>query len=666
MAAKPLSSEIWNYFDRDTPKKGKATCKLCPGGTKTLTFNGSTTSNLWAHVHSQHDRHVKVKGCSRSPGPSQSKASPMAAFLKRTSCSEGRSRQITQLLAWWCARNVRPMSIVDDEGLHDLVAFLEPGYRMPSRTHITTVLRRQYDITLAKVRELLNEDRSASLSFTTDIWTSAAVDAYLTLTGHFLTADFSLVSCCLGTSPFPERHTGVNIAGKVSGMLEQFKVPVVRQVALVHDQAANMEAAGRSLESSNPAFTSVVCAPHRLQNTVKAGLEVDRVSRLLASARRIVTHFKHSVVAMEALRKLQKEKKDKKLKLVQDVATRWNSTMHMLERLVQLRPHISAVLKDAVATPKPDDRKRDLSPEQYGLIESLLEVLRPFERATTILSAEKAATISCVLHFALEIADVLEVVDSDSVTMAQVKGAMLKDLNKRFGLKPFDCDALEAKALLLDPRFHHGTLLSRLAYDEIVTVLNESLTTMFPDADLSADDESHTQCTDMPPAKRKRTALEMMCVRKLSADAAKKKPAYVSLDEEFRRFLAEDEIDINADPLDWWKSHAAVYPHISQLARRLLAVPASSTSSERMCSTSGHVAEQTRSTLTPRNVNMLVFLNKNAHLCSLKGSAAEPIPVPQTESQGASPSQVEQESGDELDVEVDDDCPDLPQLPALF
>ena len=108
----------------------------------------------------------------------------------------------------------------------------------------------------------------------------------------------------------------------------------------------------------------------------------------------------------------------------------------------------------------------------------------------------------------------MEIVDSDSVTMAQVKGAILKDLNKGFGLKPFDCDALEAKALLLDPWFHHGTLLPRLAYDEIVIVLNEPLTMMFPDADLSADDESHIQCTDMPPAKRKRTALEMMCVSK--------------------------------------------------------------------------------------------------------------------------------------------------------
>ena len=159
---------------------------------------------------------------------------PAALRLRRFSlscrslCPEGRARQITHLIANWCARDVRPMGIVDDQGLRDIFAYVEPGYRLPSRTHVTSLLKRQYELALGKLRGLLNggaADDTTCLAFTTDIWTSAEVEAYLTLTGHFLTADFSLMSCCLGTGAFPERHTGENIADKVRTMLRAFRVP---------------------------------------------------------------------------------------------------------------------------------------------------------------------------------------------------------------------------------------------------------------------------------------------------------------------------------------------------------------------------------------------------------------------------------------------------------
>ena len=162
----------------------------------------------------------------------------------------------------------------------------------------------------------------------------------------------------------------------------------------------------------------------RLQNTIKAGLQIPRVSNLLASARKIVTHFKHSVVGMEAIRKRQDENGEKRLKFVQDVSTRWNSSLEMMKRLLVLRPHITAVLRDSSVT-KRNDKNLNLSPEQYGLMESLIGILTPFKDATTLLSAEKSVTISYVLHFVLDLASVLETKESDSVTVATVKAAML-------------------------------------------------------------------------------------------------------------------------------------------------------------------------------------------------------------------------------------------------
>lgn len=64
--------------------------------------------------------------------------------------------------------------------------------------------------------------------------------------------------------------------------------------------------------------------------------------------------------------------------------------------------------------------------------------------------------------------------------------------------------------------------------------------------------------------------------------------------------------------IDWWRGNANVFPNLAFLARRWLTIPASSIDSERLFSTSGLVANDSRrSKLLPENVEMLIFLNKN-------------------------------------------------------
>ena len=322
MSVQQTRSSVWEYMLRDTPKKGKATCKMWP---KQFAFNGSTTTNLWNHVRSALDKAIND---GKKAGSSEGKGQ-LSAFLTRSSCSDQRAQHISQLLSGWCARDVRPISIVEDPGLRDVFRFVEPGDSMPSHTHVTTLLKRKYALVVRKIEALLSA--SNAVSFTTDIWTSKAVQGFISLTAHHVTDEWKLSSCCVGTVEFSDRHTGVNIAEKFSAITEAFKIPVAAQVGLVHDQAANMELAARLLVDKLPDFKGITRAAHRLQNTIKQGLEVPAVSNLLAVARRLVAHFKHSTVAMGAIRKHQELTKEKKLKFIQDVSTRWNSALHMLE-----------------------------------------------------------------------------------------------------------------------------------------------------------------------------------------------------------------------------------------------------------------------------------------------------------------------------------------------
>ena len=54
------------------------------------------------------------------------------------------------------------------------------------------------------------------------------------------------------------------------------------------------------------------------------------------------------------------------------------------------------------------------------------------------------------------------------------------------------------------------------------------------------------------------------------------------------------------------------FSHLEPLARRYLAIPATSTPSERVFSVAGIVVDKRRSALTPEMIDALVFLNKNS------------------------------------------------------
>ena len=80
-----------------------------------------------------------------------------------------------------------------------------------------------------------------SVVLTTDILTSAAIEAYITVTGHFVTLNWDLCSCVLQTDAFPDHYTGAAIAIKHQEIIANFKVEPTKVVAIVHNQASNME-----------------------------------------------------------------------------------------------------------------------------------------------------------------------------------------------------------------------------------------------------------------------------------------------------------------------------------------------------------------------------------------------------------------------------------------
>ena len=130
----------------------------------------------------------------------------------------------------------------------------------------------------------------------------------------------------------PQRHTGINIASRLENAASKWNVQDEHIIALVCDNASNMRVAAEEV-----GWEHISCFGHTLQLTINTGLASDPVMRLTAAAHKLVGHFKHSVIAMSALRINQKQTNIAEHHLIQDVSTRWNLTYFMLERLEEQR-----------------------------------------------------------------------------------------------------------------------------------------------------------------------------------------------------------------------------------------------------------------------------------------------------------------------------------------
>ena len=69
--------------------------------------------------------------------------------------------------------------------------------------------------------------------------------------------------------------------------------------------------------------------------------------------------------------------------------------------------------------------------------------------------------------------------------------------------------------------------------------------------------------------------------------------------------------DKNEDPLQWWQKNKNTFPHLANVVKKYMAIPATSVPSERLFSVAGNIVTDKRNSLKPANVNRLCFLAAN-------------------------------------------------------
>lgn len=231
---------------------------------------------------------------------------------------------------------------------------------------------------------------------------------------------------------------------------------------------------------------------------------------------------------------------------------------------------------------------------EWNLLEDLIRFLRKFREAVEVLCAQKSVSLNLALVFRSELKEILNSIsDEERVTMITHKNRTLEKFEHRF---PLTKNVVVAS--LLDPRFS--------GLKEIDSYLEERNTNR---AAFMADCiNEHVNASDFPCSDCGETSRDLSeppprssSTQSLLTKLSKKHSSFSNIDEatgtdfsqECWRYLAAvdpKEVEIlNGDVLAYWREKKNVFPGLAALARTILAIPATSTPSDRVFSIAGLV-----------------------------------------------------------------------------
>lgn len=290
--------------------------------------------------------------------------------------------------------------------------------------------------------------------------------------------------------------------------------------------------------------------------------------------------------------------------LISESPTRWGSRAKMIERVLEQERAISQVLASDKRT-----RHLVLTWQDLEVLESVHKALKPLLEFTDTLSGEDYVTVSYVkpvLH--LFHSSILAIQEDDTALTQSIKVSILDYLREKFD-DPATNDLLDM-AGLVDPRFK-TRYVAEDKVEEIKCRAISEMEAMLSESDQVSASQPHQAPTVSEPAAEppKKKTLGSFFKRATTSSATSSQRERI--ETELSAYLQSVDADSESDPLQWWKTHEEMFPNLKNVAKKYLCVPATSSPSERLFSTSGNIVTCHRAALKPDAVDRLVFLAQN-------------------------------------------------------
>ena len=224
--------------------------------------------------------------------------------------------KLNHKLMEWSIDAMLPYSTVENEYFKKFVCTLCPRYKIPSEKYLCTCLMPNMYFKRKKEVIRIIHEHVHYCSVTTDMWSLAAMDTYMSVTVQFILQKVwdkkSMVLECL---PFKENHTSENLIKALQSAFLEYDIENSIH-AIVQDNAANIVKA-----TNEGGWKNIGCFLHGLHLVVTNSLKYQHaVVNLLVIVQIVVQAFRHSTKAKMLLRPAQ----EKDHTLILDQETQWS------------------------------------------------------------------------------------------------------------------------------------------------------------------------------------------------------------------------------------------------------------------------------------------------------------------------------------------------------
>ena len=218
-------SDLKQQRTKSRPDNTKVVCKICEAE---VSYCRNTT-NLRNHLTRYHTM-LTLASDNKPSGAKQKKPRESLTFP----ADSPRAIKITEAIATFVCKDLRPYSVVENEGFKQLVHVLDPHYVMVQRKHLTeTVIPMMY--TCVKEFILTKMQSAERVGIICDTWTSMSTQSYLTVNAHYIDNEWCVMSHVLQTTEVLTSHTQTVLPGGKCSIIvpEPYNCRILKEI-IVH------------------------------------------------------------------------------------------------------------------------------------------------------------------------------------------------------------------------------------------------------------------------------------------------------------------------------------------------------------------------------------------------------------------------------------------------
>lgn len=280
----------------------------------------------------------------------------------------------------------------------------------------------------------------------------------------------------------------------------------------------------------------------------------------------------------------------------------------MVERLLEQWWPVTATLSDPEVTPR-GKHYCDLKPDQWVILEDLVQGLQPFECSTVFLSGQEYSTASCLPQLVKGLhRSVLQTQYQTSAGKA-FKDLSVKGICERWeninSVSPEKDNPL-VLAAAIDPRFRRMKFISP---EDGTRVQSEIEVLAIKETKLETDMHDDPELQPKKGNSAIDNLLKSDTDSQIEEQETQEDKKVQTVRKEVQVFFTEQPITKKDDPLSWWRENEGRFPALTNIARSLLCIPATSTPAERIFSAAGNICSRKRASLTQEHVDMLTVFS---------------------------------------------------------